>query len=141
MNPQPPKPSTNHPKEETANQQIDDSGLKEHADTLRKDLQTKEGIVLPPDTMTISQVRLAIANVRKAALTNNDIPDIRMPRYVLTDDGKLYFDTMDPVEGAMLRKIIKTGKMPGVLDMDRAHKAQDKRMARSDKRFELVKDG
>ena len=91
--------------------------------------------------MTISQVRLAIANVRKAALTNNDIPDIRMPRYVLTDDGKLYFDTMDPVEGAMLRKIIKTGKMPGVLDMDRAHKAQDKRMARSDKRLELVKDG
>lgn len=76
----------------------------------------------------MSEVREALRNWRQ-----NPLDGVRMPRYVTTDDGEHYWDTIDPVDAAQIRKAIKTGKLPDVADLDRAHRAQDKRMRRAEK--------
>lgn len=83
--------------------------------------------------MTIEEVRLALAAWRR-----NPRENVRMPRYV-TMDG-YYFDTTNPVDAAMIRKAIREGRetLPTVADMDRAHRAEDKRMRRAEKRLRLA---
>lgn len=81
-----------------------------------------------PETMSLSEVRGALRNWRR-----NPLEGVRMPRYVSTDDGQHYWDTLCPVDAAQIRKMLKTEKMPSVADLDRAHRAQDKRMRRAEK--------